>query len=132
MRPIIPRFVIVGLIALVVFSVVSAAAAGISVPNKRLADQSFGITANNLKPAACGALNLTNLVTGSGFISGTNQNDLILGSSGADFIYGGDGDDCIIGGGGDDNLVGGNGTDVCVGGPGTDGFPFGGCETQIQ
>lgn len=56
------------------------------------------------------------LVSGSGTLTGTDGNDLILGSPGADIIDGNGGNDCIVGGGGDDSLNGNNGNDVCLGG----------------
>ncbi|MFQ5940782.1 MAG: calcium-binding protein [Nitrososphaerales archaeon] len=70
-----------------------------------------------------------NLVTGVGYIVGTNNNDVIFGSSGNDLIYGLGGDDIICGNGGndiinggegDDDLFGNSGRDVLSGGPGND------------
>lgn len=101
------------------------------VPTSRLGTSTIPITANALKPAACAALNLTGLVTGSGTITGGGQNELILGSAAADSIDARPGNDCVVAGGGADLLTGGSGTDVCVGGPDTDIFVTG-CETQIQ
>jgi len=88
-------------------------------------------TANQLKPAACAALNLTNVVVGSGTVNGTGAADLMLGSSGNDTMAGRGGADCILGGAGDDALRGDGGTDVCIGGPGTDTFHTT-CEIRIQ
>jgi Ca2+-binding RTX toxin-like protein len=101
-----------------------------SVPTTRLDQASRAITPNDLKPAACAALNLTTIVTGSGTINGGNGNSLILGSAGADQIRGKKGDDCLVGGGGNDRLDGDQGVDVCIGGPGTDTFTAD-CETRI-
>ncbi len=101
------------------------------VPTSRAGRSSDSITANKLKPAACAALSLTGITTGSGVFSDGNQSNLVLGSAGVDTIRGGAGDDCILGGGGNDSLRGDGGTDVCIGGPGTDTF-FASCETQIQ
>lgn len=100
------------------------------VPGTHLGITTIAINANALKPTECEALNLTNIVIGSGKINGSNQSDLILGSAGADNISGKNGDDCIHGGGGDDSIDGGNGTDICIGGQGTDTFLY--CETSVQ
>ncbi|MDF1501096.1 MAG: hypothetical protein P1P76_11565 [Anaerolineales bacterium] len=128
-------------------SVVGAVAASNTVPFTRLDEDSFPITANDLKPSGCSSLNLSNIVIGG---NGTNGNDLILGSAGDDDLSGGNGADCIVGGGGNDNLnggqkgndillggegddslKGGQDTDICNGGPGTDsGHPS--CETKID
>ena len=99
------------------------------VPASR-ADASLGPgpTANELKPAACAALNLTAIVLGGG---GGNQSALVLGTAGNDSLVGASGNDCLVGGAGNDRLNGNSGTDICVGGPGTDTF-HASCETQIQ
>ena len=112
--------ILVGTVLLLLASVMSAVAATNMVTHSGLGDTSRSITTNDLKPSQCDALHLTNLITGSGNISGTLENDLILGSSGADTISGEGGNDCILGGGGNDTLIGGEGTDVCLGGPGSD------------
>lgn len=78
------------------------------------------ITANQLSPAECRTINLTNIVTGSGNIQGTNASDLIFGSSSADKINAKKGNDCIVGGGGDDELRGGEDDDILLGGLGDD------------
>jgi Ca2+-binding RTX toxin-like protein len=83
-------------------------------------------TANDLKPAACAALNLTVIVVGGG--SG-GQPALVLGTAGNDNLVGAAQGDCLVGGGGNDRLNGGPGTDVCIGGAGNDTFQA--CETQI-
>jgi len=86
-----------------------------------------GPTANELKPAACAALNLTVVVVGGG--SG-GQAALVLGTAGNDNLNGAALGDCLVGGAGNDRLNGGPGTDVCIGGAGVD--TFAACETQIQ
>jgi Ca2+-binding RTX toxin-like protein len=98
------------------------------VPSTR-AGGSIGLppTANQLKPAACAALNLTVIVVGGG--SG-GLAALVLGTAGNDTLVGAAGGDCLVGGAGNDRLNGGPGVDVCVGGAGTDTFQA--CETQIQ
>jgi Ca2+-binding RTX toxin-like protein len=108
----------------------SALTAGNTVPATHAGSVTRGIAANDLKPAACAGITLTDLVTGSGTFSGTNGNDLIVGGPGNDTINGKAGDDCILGGGGNDSINGGGGNDVCIGGPGIDSFA--GCSTAIQ
>ncbi|MBU4457044.1 MAG: hypothetical protein KKA65_06095 [Nanoarchaeota archaeon] len=124
------RLALFGLIALILASVITAVAAANTVPPSRLTNQSRPITANDLKPPQCAALNLTAIVVGNGVFSGTNANELILGGPNADTIDGRAGKDCILGGGGDDYIDGGAHTDVCIGGPGNDTFFR--CETEIQ
>jgi Ca2+-binding RTX toxin-like protein len=109
------------LLALILASAMTAIAAANTVPSTRITNQKKSISANNLKPAACTSINLTNIVTGSGAISGTSGNDLILGSPGSDVIDGSGGDDCIVGGGGVDSCTGGLGNDIFVS-----------CEVSIQ
>ena len=140
------RFAGIFLITLITVNAASAFAAANSVPASRLDDDSFSITANDLKPAECAALNLTSIVVAG---NGTAGNDLILGTAGNDNLRGSDGDDCIVGGGGDDSLDGqkdndillgqdGNDslrgsqdTDICDGGAGTD-SGHNSCETEIN
>lgn len=119
-----------GLTALIALSVISAYAAGISVPPSNIGSESVIVEAEDIKPAECSALYLTNIISGSGPLTGTSDNDLIIGGSGTDTIDGGGGDDCILGGSGDDDITGGDGNDVCLGGPGTDSFSE--CETESQ
>ena len=105
-------------------------AAGNSVTSGRVGRISSAITLANLKPAACTNGTPVNLITGSGTVTGTMQNDLILGGATIDTMDGRQQNDCILGGAGDDVIDGFNGTDVCIGGPGTDVFVR--CETTIQ
>ena len=98
----------------------SALTAGNTVPATNVGLVRQPIATDDLKPAACAGMTLTNLVTGSGTVNGTNGNDLILGGAGNDSINGKAGDDCILGGGGNDTLYGDSGTDVCIGGSGND------------
>jgi Ca2+-binding RTX toxin-like protein len=129
-RQIVFQIFLFGIFVLIFVSAVTAFAANLTVSESGIGFTSIAVTANDLKPAACSALDLTNIVRGSGTITGTSGNDLIIGSSGADDINGLGGDDCILGGGGDDSLDGGNGTDICIGGNGADTFTN--CETEIQ
>jgi Ca2+-binding RTX toxin-like protein len=105
-------------------------AAGNAVTPGKAGRVSRAIGVADLKPAACTNGTPVNLVTGSGVITGTNQNDLVLGGTALDTIDGRQQNDCILGGAGDDVIDGFNGTDVCIGGPGTDVFVR--CETAIQ
>jgi hypothetical protein len=119
-----------GLFLLVVLSVMSAFAAGIEIQPKNVGVSSVPVRANDLKPPACSSLDLTYIVRGTGFIAGTEGNDLILGGSAADTVDGRGGNDCILAAGGDDTLIGGDGNDVCLGGTGAD--LFDGCETEVD
>ncbi len=127
------QFSFFGLVVLILVSIGSAVAATNTVPPSRLTDQKRIIAVNDLKPAACAALNLSSILVcpfAGGACDGTDASELILGSPLVDDIKGGKGDDCILGGGGDNQLRGDQGTDVCIGGPGNDGF-HPSCETQI-
>jgi Ca2+-binding RTX toxin-like protein len=100
------------------------------VPASNAGQQAIPVTAEDIKSPACDALYLTNIISGSGTLTGTTANDLIIGSAGTDTIDDLGGDDCILGGNGDDSNVGDDGTDVCLGGPGTDTFMT--CESENQ
>jgi hypothetical protein len=117
---------------LVLIAVVTAAATATNTVPASNADQLSQATgANQLKPAQCAALTLTNIVTGDGAtVTGTAGNDLMLGGPSNNTLNGNGGTDCILGGAGNDSLRGGAGNDVCIGGPGTD--TFNSCATQIQ
>lgn len=96
-------------------------AAGNTVPQTHDIENVSTATANEAKPSQCASLNLTgSIVVGSGTITGTTGNDLLLGSAGADTFNGGGGQDCMVGGGGND-LFNGNGRfagDICIAGAG--------------
>lgn len=124
------RLLIVCAGILIIITSMTAIAATNTVPTTRVEDRSNSFNINYLKPSACAGITVTNLITGSGTITGTSGNDLILGGSGADIIDGSGGDDCILGGGGNDQITGGNGSDICIGGAGTDTFTT--CESEIQ
>jgi len=124
------KFFAFGSVTLILVSAVSAFAAGISVPDTNTGTESIPVYAEDIKPPACASLYLTNIVSGSGVVTGTTGNDLIIGSADVDTIDGLGGDDCILGGGGADIITGGAGDDICLGGPGVDIFLT--CETQIQ
>ncbi|HEX9839145.1 MAG TPA: hypothetical protein VGA72_07360 [Anaerolineales bacterium] len=124
------QLVIFGLLTLILVSVASAFAAGITVSPSNIDEKSVPVTADDLKPSACAGLSLTQVISGSGILTGSSGNDLIIGSSGADIIAGLGGNDCILGGGGDDALTGNDGNDVCLSGPGNDSFTT--CEVESQ
>jgi Ca2+-binding RTX toxin-like protein len=119
---------------LILFSIFFAVAANNVVPVTYLTDQSSIVTVNDLKPAACSAINLTTIlycpVTG-GACAGTDASELVIGSAADDDIDSSKGDDCILGGGGNDQLKGEKDIDICLGGPGTDSF-HPSCETSIE
>jgi len=124
------QLMVFGLAGLVLVSVATAIAATNTVPPTRLDSQTRSITANSLKPAWCASLDLSSVIAGSGAITGTNGNDLILGSAGDDTINGLDGNDCIVAGDGADTINGGNGSDICnTGGDTGDGTTE--CETTL-
>ncbi len=92
----------------------------------RAGQQNRPITANDLKPPECAALDLQEIrVAGGG--GGAGHAGLLLGRSGDDRLIGGGGRDCILGGAGDDSINAGGGDDICIGGPGIDTFKN--CET---
>jgi hypothetical protein len=126
------QFMLFGLIALILISVAVAFAAGMVIGPSNVDKVSIPVTAQDLKPPVC-TMVLTNIIKGTGTITGTEGNDLIFGSGGMDMIDGRGGDDCILGDSSDDQITGGDGTDVCIGGSGNDTFdPPGTCETEIQ
>jgi Ca2+-binding RTX toxin-like protein len=118
------------LIVLLVISAMSAFAAGISVPASNVGEKFVPVTVNDVKPSACDSLSLTNLISGSGILTGTSANDLIIGSEGIDIIDGAGGNDCILSRAGDDIITGNDGFDICLGGSGADIFVT--CESENQ
>ncbi|MEO8357652.1 MAG: hypothetical protein ABI621_17240 [Chloroflexota bacterium] len=124
------KLAIFGLLTLIWVSAVTAIAASNTIPATRAESRSATMGPNHIKPSACAGLSLAITVSGSGTMTGTAGNDLILGGPGADTIDGLGGNDCILGGGGDDIISGGDGTDVCLGGPGNDTFID--CEGESQ
>jgi Ca2+-binding RTX toxin-like protein len=98
-----------------------------SLPATKLGQSVVSVTANDLKPADCASVSVTNVVTGGGTVNGSSGNDLILGSSGDDTIDGSSGDDCIVGGAGADTITGSAGS-VCIGSADA---TFVGCGTRI-
>lgn len=109
------RLILMSLPVMILLSAIFAFTASNTILESGMDDESHAITANQLKPAACSALNLGTIITDG---NGSTGNDLVLGTAGANTLNGGDGDDC---------LVAGDGVDTCTGGAGTDVFL--GCET---
>ena len=124
------RLFLVGVFAVIVMTSMTAIAAANTVPPSQVDDQSVSYNVNHLKPSACSGIVMSNLVTGSGTLTGSEGNDLIIASSGADVIDGAGGNDCILGGGGADTITGGDGSDVCLGGADADAFIT--CESEVQ
>lgn len=124
------RVVFFSMALITIVTAMTAIAAMNTVPPTKVDVENVFFQINHLRPAACAGLSLSNLITGSGTLTGTEGNDLILGSSGADTIDGLGGSDCIVGGGGDDLITGGNDADLCIGGDGNDTFT--GCEGEMQ
>lgn len=124
------RLSMLGLFSIIIVTSMTAIAAANTVPPSQVDDQSVSYNINHLKPSACSGITLSNLITGSGTLTGTTGNDLIIASSGADVIDGVGGDDCILGGGGADTITGGDGSDVCLGGAELDSFTT--CESEVQ
>jgi Ca2+-binding RTX toxin-like protein len=117
-------------LAVVVLAAGVAFTATNTVASSRLGGGGAGVSANDLKPVECAALDLE-LVRAGGGGGGGGANTLVLGTSGNDNLVGAAGDDCLLGGPGNDVLRGNSGVDVCVGGPGNDSFHQS-CETRIQ
>jgi Ca2+-binding RTX toxin-like protein len=108
------RLMAFGVLTVILFSVVTAIAATNTIPVTLLDHKVLLTNLNDLKPSACGGISVTNLITGTGTIIGTEANDLILASSAADTIDGLGGNDCIVGGGESDTCFGGLGSDIFV------------------
>lgn len=101
--------------ALVVVCVSSATAAQNTVAAlPRLGGLEQPIVPNDLKPAECFDIYVTNIVVDG---SGGAANDLVLGGPSGGNLSGGQGDDCIVAGGGLTRLLGQAGNDVLVAGP---------------
>jgi Ca2+-binding RTX toxin-like protein len=125
------RLFLLTLPALMLLAIVAASAATNSITGSSLGARHLSVAPDDVKPQACAAQDIERLISGTGVISGTSDNDLILGSSGADVISGEGGDDCIVGGGGADTLLGSSGDDTCIGGSGIDVLALS-CERQEQ
>jgi Ca2+-binding RTX toxin-like protein len=114
------RLAILGALSILLAGTMAAYATANTVPQTRMDLDTVAINANALKPSACSALNLANIVTGSGTLNGSGVNDLILASAGVDTLNGAGGTDCLVAGSGNDTLSGGAGADILLGGDGDD------------
>jgi RTX calcium-binding nonapeptide repeat (4 copies) len=104
-----------------------AMTATIVIPPSHAGQMSRQITANELKPPECAALDLQQIRI-AGTSPSAGHGALLLGTSGDDRLIGGGSDDCVVGGAGDDDINPGGGIDICLGGAGVD--TFRNCETQ--
>ncbi len=117
-------------IAAATFVLVTGVAASNIVPPSHASATFQGVTANDLKPAACAALNLSVVVVGAGDSAAT-ANQLLLAGPAITTVTGGHGSDCIVASPIVGTIDGGPaaGTDVCIGGAST---VFKRCATQIR
>lgn len=125
------RLIWISLGLLVALSAASVFTAQNAVSGSRAEQADDSISANELKPAECASVSVSNTVSGSGTVNGTLFGDLVVAGSGDDTIDGGGSGDCILGGAGADTIKGSGGSDVCIGGPGADTFDPD-CETTYQ
>jgi hypothetical protein len=121
--------------ALVAPLVALVALTGLATTATNIVEPSFlgwgqrAITANDLKPAECAAIDLGDIRPPKG-AGGAGGAALTLGTADDDRIVAGGHDDCILGGAGDDSINAGGGFDICLGGPGADTFKN--CEVVFQ
>ena len=123
------RVLLLGLI-LVSFGAVFASAAANTVPASGLVEISLAVDPNTFIPASCPLSSYTNIVYGSGNISGTGKTDLIFASDGDDYVRARGNKDCILGNGGHDTLLGNGGADTLLGGEGDD-YLYGGSGRDV-
>jgi Ca2+-binding RTX toxin-like protein len=116
------------LVVVLLVAGVAVTAANVVADSKAGVDEA-SLDPNDLKPAECAAIHLTDIRGPAP--GGGNAGALILGTPAGESLNGNGGDDCILGAGGDDNLRGNGGYDVCIGGPGVDTF-HSSCEVKIQ
>ncbi len=148
MLRVLPRYALGSLAALVVATIVSAAAAANTVPPSRAGESNHAATLLELTPPECSHLSLSRLQVGPGGSGGGAA--LVLGTASGGTLSGGGGADCIVGGannnllqgqGGNDVLIagpafivflsgGGGGNDICYGGAAVIVIPSG-CETYV-
>jgi hypothetical protein len=113
------RFVQAGTVLVVVAVVITLSTtftASTSVPASRVGTFTQVLQVAQLAPAGCSSLALTSLVQGSGTISNSRSNTLILGSAGADTITDTGSSNCIVAGAGANTVIGTAG-DICISGP---------------
>jgi Ca2+-binding RTX toxin-like protein len=123
-----PRVLLAPVVGLVLLTGVATTATNVVEPSF-VGRGSRAITANDLKPPECAALDLGEVRPSQGG-GGAGGAALTLGTPGDDRIVTGGKSDCILGGAGNDNINAGGGFDVCIGGPGID--TFRNCEVVFQ
>lgn len=100
------------------FATTQAFTASNTVPATNIGQLTQAITPSQLEPAECisNGVTVTSIVAGTGTITSTAANQLVLGSSSNDTITDGSyGSDCMVGGAGTDSFQGLNkGGDLCV------------------
>lgn len=118
------------LTAAATFVLVTGVAASNIVAPSHIGATSQVVTANSLKLAQCGALNLSVVVNGPGD-SGATANQLLLAGPGDTAVVGGSGSDCIVASTSVATIDGGGGTgtNVCFGGSTT---VFTNCQSQVR
>ncbi len=105
-----------GLLVLTVVGIISALAAGNTVPTSGKLDTTVTLTVKHLQPQDCNSLSLTTYVFApGGSFTNNGASALVLGITGYDNIRAGAGNDCVVGGAGGDALRGGSGNDICFG-----------------
>ena len=113
-----------GIVILILPSVAGTLTNTITMAGKTTADyQALTVTPNTLKPKACDNINLTNVISGSGIVNGTAENDLILATDPNSTLNGNGGSDCLVIGDGLVGVLDGGGppsgdtdVDICIGG----------------
>jgi Ca2+-binding RTX toxin-like protein len=109
-----------GLLVMCIAGIISALAAGNTVPASGKLDTTVALTVKHLQPQDCNSLNLTTYVLApGGNFNNNGASALVLGVTGFDNIRAGGGSDCAVGGAGGDTLRGGAGSDICFGNPTT-------------
>ncbi len=105
-------------VAVCAFATGKAFTASNTVPPTNIGQFARAISPAELAPAECAAngITVTSIVGGSGTVTSTAANQLVLGSSGADTLNdGGAGTACMVGGAGSDTFNGLNKAgDLCV------------------
>jgi Ca2+-binding RTX toxin-like protein len=97
------------------FSTTQAFTAANVVPATNIGQIAQAITPANLEPSECrGSITVTSVVAGSGTVTATAANQLVLGSSGVDTLTDAIGPACMVGGAGSDSFSGKNISDLCI------------------
>jgi len=103
-------------------SVFSSFAAGNTVPLTRIDESNMDVYPIDFLPDECIGIIPIWLYTysGTGWVNGSGESDLMLGSDQADQFRGRDSADCIVGGDGADQIRGNQEGDIILGGDGDD------------